>query len=127
METWDTQKQKKKLDYRIKKIKDHEGKIRFIKVKDNMKGSGVQPANTYNQKGDIKRQPRFDLKDGVPKGNSTGAWPHNRGQDPSEGWYGATFSTDKDRFNADGRTRYQLWDEFVRERDLHMPGFVKPM
>ncbi len=124
-ETWDSQKQKKKLNYKIKKVKDNEGKIKFIKVKDPASGSGVQPANTYTQKGDIKRQERY--KDDYDKNrNSQGAWPHNRSPGPEDGWYGSDSVVDKNKFNADMRTRVQLWSEYVTERDTQFGGFTKP-
>ena len=125
-ETWDSQKQKKKLNYKVKKVKDKDGKIKFIKIKDSTSGTGIQPSNTYTQKGDIKRQNRYRVEEGIPKGQSTGAWPHNRGESASDGFYQADSVTDPNRLNSDAKLRYQTWEEMVSERDSQWHMFTKP-
>lgn len=124
--TWDSQKQRKKVNYKFKKIKDKNGDVHLVKVKFPEKDTGVQQANTYNQKGDIKKQPRYDNKDGVPKGNSSGSWPHNRGLDPSTGWYQADYVTDKNRFNADMRERVVPWEDWIGNRNNETFTLSKP-
>jgi hypothetical protein len=124
--TWDTTKQKKKVDYKFKKVKDKSGQVHFVKVVNPAKGTGVQPANTYNQKGDIKKQPRYDNKDGVPQGNSSGSWPHNRSTEPSTGWYQADYVTDKNRFDSDMRERVVPWEDWIANRNNETFTLSKP-
>ena len=117
-------KQKRQLNYKIKKIKDINGKTTFVKVRE--KETGVQPANTYLQKGKLKNQPRYNPKiDDVS--NSTdnpGSWPHNRNPTPDEGWYGSP--SDANTFNSDMRMRVQPWEQYISDRDKFLLTLTKP-
>lgn len=125
-ETWNRNKQKNKVQYKFKKVKDKKGRIHFIPVKDPSKSTGIQPSNTYTQKGDIKKQPRYNPEDGPSKGNSSGTWPHNRAPDPSSGWYQSDEVVDKNKFNAEGRERVRTWEDHVLDRNNQTFTLTKP-
>lgn len=117
---YDERKQKRNKDFKIIKIKGKDGKDRYIRVfRQNTGGEGVSPANTYNQRGRRKKDPRYNPADKAKKGNP-GAWPHNR--DDNESSY--NMYTDKNRFNSDMRERVSPWAQYIQERGNI--GLLKP-
>ena len=117
---WDETTQKGN-EFKVVRIKGKDGKYRYVKVKKiDTSGSGVSPANSYTEKGRIKKQPRFNPNKEKGKKNP-GAWPHNRNE-INEGWYNQTDTGDT--FNADLRTRSVPWNEYVTDRGQH--GLLKP-
>lgn len=132
-DTYDFHKQKKDVNYKIKKVKDKNGNTKFVKVRDKSQDSGVQPSNTYLQKGKIKNQPRYNPKtENVSKSKKNpGSWPHNRNGDPSDAWYdGADDERGNDSirsFDADMRERVTPWDEYIRDRDSFLLTLTKPI
>ena len=80
--------------------------------------SGVNPANTYTQRGRIKKQPRYNPS--KSKKENPGAWPHNR--DDNQGWYQS--GIDKNRFNSDMRERVVPWSQYINE--VGNKGMLKP-
>lgn len=123
-ETWNKQKQKRKVDYKLKKVKDKNGKVHFIPVKE--KSTGVQPSNTFTERGDIKKQPRYNPKEPDQKSNSSGAWYHNRGPDPSDMIPGSEEVIDKNKYNADMRQRVVEWWEHTQDRNDSTFTLTKP-
>lgn len=111
---FNTQKQKKNEDYKIIKVKDKNGKIKFVKIKKKQTGAdAVQPSNTWTQKGRLKQQRRYNPEDGKQKDNP-GAWPHNRNlAGPGSGFYQAPYSQNMD---ADMRERAVSWYDHVNNR-----------
>jgi len=124
-ETWDKQKQKKRVDYKFRKMKDKNGRIHLIPVKNPSKDTGVQQANIYTQKGDIKLQNRY-RNDYDSRKNSQGYGYHNRAQDPSGGWYQADEVIDKNRFNSDARERVVSWEDWIANRNNQTFTLSKP-
>jgi len=117
---YDERKQKSNKDFKLIKIKGKNGKFKYIKVrKENTGGDSVSPANTYNQRGERKKHPRYNPSDKANKGNP-GAWPHNK--DDNQGSYG--MYVDKNRMNSDMRERVIPWSQYINERGHH--GLLKP-
>ena len=122
-ETWNTQKQKRRVDYKFKKVKDKKGKVHFIPVKD--KSTGVQPSNVVYEKGDIKKQERYNPRE-PGKGNSSGSWYHNRGPTPDDLIPGSEEVIDKNKYNADMRERVREWWQHVEDRPDQPMTMTKP-
>lgn len=115
---WDSQKQRKNdEDFEVIKIKDKYGKIKYVRVKKRTTGGdAVQPSNTYTQKGRVKKQRRYNPKDGKGKDNP-GAWPHNRNiVGPGSGGYQLPYSQNLD---ADMRQRVVDWQEHLTNRNMY--------
>ena len=119
-EEYDERKQRRNKDYKIIKVKGKDGKDKYIRVhKQRTGGDGVSPANTYNQRGKRKKDPRYNPKDKADKGNP-GAWPHNR--DDNQGTY--NMYIDKSKMNSDMRERVVPWSQYIQERGNN--GLLKP-
>lgn len=119
---YDERKQKNNKDFKLIKIKGKNGKDKYIKVrKENTRGDGVSPANTFNEKGRRKKDPRYNPKD-KPHGGNPGAWPHNR--DDNEGSY--NMYVDKNRMNSDMRERVIPWSQYILEKGHNGRGMMKP-
>ena len=117
---YDERKQKRNKDYKIIKVKGKNGKDKYIRVfKQNTGGDGISPANTFNERGRRKKEPRYNPNDKAHKGNP-GAWPHNR--DDNEGSY--NMYMDKNRMNSDMRERVIPWGQYIQERGNL--GLLKP-
>lgn len=115
---WDSQKQKKNdEDYEVIKIKGKDGKIKYVRLKKRTTGGdAVQPSNTYTQKGRVKKQRRYNPKDGKGKDNP-GAWPHNRNMvGPGSGGYQMPYSQNLD---SDMRQRVVDWYDHLTNRNMY--------
>ena len=110
---WDSNKQKNNKKEKVVKIKDKDGNIKFVSIKEHdTRGNGTGQANTYRQRGRLKKQHRYNPSKGS-KQESKGAWPHNRNVG-REGWYGQPDPGDNS--NADGRHRVMTWDDYTQDR-----------
>lgn len=115
---WDSNRQMNNKDYKVVKVKDKNGKDKYIRIrKRNTSGDGVSPANTYKNVGRVKRQNRYKPSKGG-QFESAGSWPHNRNPG-TEGWYGQYSTNNQD---ADMRNRMTPWDEYVHDRGTQFMG-----
>ena len=110
---YDHRKQKNNKDYKLVKMIDKDGNEKWVKIKRrNTGGDGIGQANTFNQRGRIKKRPRYNPHPGS-KQKSPGAWQHNRNVG-REGWYGQPDPGNSS--NADGRQRVLSWGEYMQSR-----------
>jgi len=119
-EEYDETRQKNNKDFKIIKIKDKNGKSKYIKIdKKNIGGNGVSQSNTYNHKGRRRERLRYKPDSNVSDHNP-GYWAHNR--DDNQGPY--NMYIDKNRMNSDLRERAIPWDQYIGEKGLS--GLSKP-
>lgn len=118
---YNTREQKGRPKQKVIKIKDKDGKDKYVKVRFFGGTDGVTPANVYKMRGKIKQQPRFNPAKGKNKNDGHGAWPHNR--DGNKGWYQSPQSNDMD---TDLRERVIPWDRYTKERNNFLLTLTKP-
>jgi len=123
-EEFDHQKQKKNFKYKLVKRKTKEGGYEFVRVKiPQTGGDAKQPANTYTDKGRVKKQPRYNPEKNRNKNKSDGSWPHNRNPG-TEGWYGQ--GDTGNNMDADMRYRVMPWSEYISDRSSFMTNLSRP-
>jgi hypothetical protein len=124
-EEFDHQKQKKNFKYKLVKKKKEDGKYQFIRVKiPETGGEAIQPSNVYDEKGRVKKQPRYNPEKNRNKNKSDGSWPHNRNPG-TEGWYGQEYGGGN--LDADLRQRVIPWNEYISDRSSFMTNLSRPL
>lgn len=113
---FDKVKQKNNVDQKTIKVKRKDGTYRYIRIKKkDTGGNAIQPSNTFNQKGRVKKQPRFNPPDGKDTKEGHGAWPHNRNMiGEGSGWYQNPGTGNLD---ADMKNRVTEWSDYVNDRN----------